>query len=507
MVRRVAVETVFWLALLFAVLSIVALTLTIPTAAGPWWLIGLCGMAPLAAYHVFLYRANRRAGGLPQSTIDTVYYFGFIVTIATLAAAVLAIALRPENITSGGAQALPRVGATFGLGLLATGYALAARIQLMIQSSQIDEETVSDQVSRVYQELSRTLLVIQRSAIEFESLGITLVDRTRRNTEALLQGVSATLVDASKQAATEYAYAGTAMRNAVAEFGTSIRAALPAEETDALRTAVRESSSTLGTLQARINKLAEKTQQLDAVIEQLHVSLAAASSSASTAVGSLGALQAVAERLNELSPVVSGVGGELANVSSAAANLNIVMREAWRPSARDAADVSVAMQSQVSALGAHASALSDAEKAVRREVEWRRDLTAQGPPIDELRGSIGAVSRELADMAIHVSRLSQSLTESNVPTQMSSFQEALGGARQKIRELGEAAGAFAGDVAGPTHRHRAAERSETRELDEVVRLLKENAQYLSALSRTAATPRAVNPSARSLWDVFSWTRR
>ena len=502
--ERGAIGRVFWILLAVAIASVIALTVANQHPG----LIVLSGLAPLILYHAKLYRANGAAGGVPQSTVDTVYYFGFIVTIAALAGAVLVIANNPEALTGTEATkqgALQRVGMTFGLGLIATGYALSARIQLMIQSSHIDEETVAEQVARVEQEVSKTLLVVQRAALEFEALSMTLIAGTRQTTETILQGAVSALEHTSQRAAADYSQAGSAVRAAATELGVAMRAALPAEETQALLTAVKESGGALGTLQVRINKLAEKTQQLDSVIESLNATLSGGAGPLAAAVQSLGMLQVVAERLTELAPVVSTVSGELASVSSAASRLQTVMREVWEPSAHDATEVGNAMHRCVAALDSHAAALSEAEKTVRREVEWRTQVTTQALPIDSLHASISTLNQELVSMASNVSRLGQSFNNSEVPRQMELLQEGVDGLRQKLSALGETTGRVVSNLSNMAAVPHPAGQADTAQLDKIARLLEDNVKQLSDVSRRLVmAPMPPPPAARS-WPRAWWS--
>lgn len=80
-------------------------------------------LAPLIFYHI-AYLLPRAKGGLSQTAIDSVYYFGFLVTIGALGASAIKLG------TSQKLESLADVGFQFGLGLLATGYAVFARMQL-----------------------------------------------------------------------------------------------------------------------------------------------------------------------------------------------------------------------------------------------------------------------------------------------------------------------------------------------------------------------------------------
>lgn len=89
-------------------------------------LIGLiAGLLPLLGYYYVLAKKKL----LSAAEIDSVYYFGFLVTVITLVSTAIAIGI---------ASKLPELKwilLQFGLGLIATGVALFARLMLMTKST------------------------------------------------------------------------------------------------------------------------------------------------------------------------------------------------------------------------------------------------------------------------------------------------------------------------------------------------------------------------------------
>lgn len=91
-------------------------------------LVGMvCGVLPLIYYHWF-YLTPMAKGGLSQVAIDSVYYFGFLITITALGISAVSIASAVAN--SGSPIDLGVVVYQFGAGLFATGYAVIARMHL-----------------------------------------------------------------------------------------------------------------------------------------------------------------------------------------------------------------------------------------------------------------------------------------------------------------------------------------------------------------------------------------
>lgn len=118
----------------------------------PNWLAVIGGMAPLVYYHVG-YLAPRVKAGLSQAAIDSVYYYGFLVTIFALGTSAL-------SMVSGGGVGLVNPGnviAQFGVGLLATGYAVVARLHLSSKANELGDAS-PDAVIDHYVSRSRQLV-------------------------------------------------------------------------------------------------------------------------------------------------------------------------------------------------------------------------------------------------------------------------------------------------------------------------------------------------------------
>src|SRR5882672_633650 len=140
--RSVDLSRFFWIAL---VLSVAGLSFAAYFNTAPLVVFGF-GIAPLVAYHLRLWAGLKV--GLSQASIDSVYYFGFIITIATLATTVLLIAAR-----GGITRDITYVVNQFGLGLIATGYALFARMHLMAVAERMTastpEQVVDEYIGKV----------------------------------------------------------------------------------------------------------------------------------------------------------------------------------------------------------------------------------------------------------------------------------------------------------------------------------------------------------------------
>lgn len=133
----------------------------------------IAGIAPLAAYHVILLRKRL----LSPTEVDSIYYFGFLVTVVTLVSTAISIGLSSTAIE------LRWVLLQFGLGLVATGYALFARLHLLAKSM----ATVDTDIVESTEKLAKS---VEKVAGEFDRAGFQVaafVEQTERRLAELEQ--------------------------------------------------------------------------------------------------------------------------------------------------------------------------------------------------------------------------------------------------------------------------------------------------------------------------------
>jgi DNA repair ATPase RecN len=235
-------------------------------------------LLPLVAYHLLFLLPRARAGELTSIEIDSIYYYGFLLTIVALATSALTIVLR------GVQNSLPIVGAQFGLGLLATGYAVAARIHLLMVSRTV-EITDEGSVIEAYVSRSRDLISsIELASSSFDSYARSLQDRAIAAAEASQARSEAMLSEAAKT------------------FRLGIAAAL--EEASASITEIRELLNDAA-FKAERAELQKSVQGSVAAVTKLNVALeqmASVSGASAQSAGELsGALDSVVQRAGLMS--------------------------------------------------------------------------------------------------------------------------------------------------------------------------------------------------------------
>jgi chromosome segregation ATPase len=137
----------------------------------PPWVAMPAGMVPLMYYH-WVYLVPRARKGLSHAAVDSVYYFGFLVTIAALGVSAVKLAL------SAGQEPLNNIAFQFGLGLLATGYAVFARMHLTSITAWGDTSGPEAVLDRYLQRSTELVTNVELASTRFAELASTMVNKT-----------------------------------------------------------------------------------------------------------------------------------------------------------------------------------------------------------------------------------------------------------------------------------------------------------------------------------------
>ncbi|MFM2084323.1 MAG: hypothetical protein RLY95_1141 [Pseudomonadota bacterium] len=136
----------------------------------------LFGILPLCLYHISLSKKTE----LSSTEVDSVYYFGFLVTVITLISTALSIGIAQTALD------LRWILFQFGLGLIATGYALFARLLLANKSASQVEINIVDSSRQLVESVSRV-------AGKFDEAGFhtaAFVEHIQERLDALQTGFS-----------------------------------------------------------------------------------------------------------------------------------------------------------------------------------------------------------------------------------------------------------------------------------------------------------------------------
>lgn len=155
-------SSILWYSLLTSITGIFATAFF----QGNWVLHVAVGVAPMAFYFTNLFRKN----SLTQVEIDSIYYFGFLVTLCSLGAAVIELSLK--GLSGDNTDLIAR----FGLGLFATGLGLMGRLLLLPKKTSID--STDEALDKQLQQVASLVMQFQTTIDLFKELRQEALDET-----------------------------------------------------------------------------------------------------------------------------------------------------------------------------------------------------------------------------------------------------------------------------------------------------------------------------------------
>jgi len=348
----------FWTSLLASVGLLSVLTMENASAL----FVSAGGFLPLVHYHFRLLFAVRKHS-LPQATVDTVYYLGFLITIATLVLSVLKVGLGDSSSVAG-KDGFQNLAVVFGSGLLATGYALFARIQLMMMSEKIEEEDLGDKVDRYALEAEKALNKLRLSAAEFEVFTATLRDSALRaiddSAAAYQQAIAATATTATKNVET----ALKSLSESLVTLQQDIRTATPTEELAEVASAVKALGKTLSNASTKVDMLAAQAASGEQSLLTLATSMTNAASEIARVESSLRSIVEFSSPLADLRATVAEIGPSLRALGADA----LEARNGVTQAAAGLREEVLASTNGMSTLGHAAQSLTESSRSVAAQL-------------------------------------------------------------------------------------------------------------------------------------------
>lgn len=297
--KKVVSEVLPWLALA-ASIGIFTFSLT-PNIEENYRYAGifLSGIIPIGFYHYALIQQRSTKEGkthLSDAEIDSVYYFGFVITLITLISAVFTLGL-----TTSGEIDPKTIGIQFGLGLFVTGYALIGRLHLQVtnESDLEPEDAYANYVDRVNSLLGR----VDLAYADLDELLKRLVDRLRTTLETESRENSSRI---TRQVEDSFAPLLAACQQLASQIGEDgLR-----NDIESMRTVVTSTNRTFKTFDTRLQTLSDQTEQSTQPIAKLGEALAACergSAELATVLNSLSIDSKITESLNESVNAISSV--------------------------------------------------------------------------------------------------------------------------------------------------------------------------------------------------------
>jgi hypothetical protein len=208
-------------------------------------------LLPLVMYFAALLRFGK--DGLSHTAIDSVYYFGFIVTIISLAGSVFRVWLFGiEKDISG-------LIAQFGVGLLATGLALVFRLVLTARVESLNAKDLSQMIDEYVQRIDHIVVKVETSAANFEGLSQSLQERTRAVVEATYEECTASLRSAANVFSASIASISEQTSQSVTRFGQVVESVAVASHVEHFESNLTQLSIGLKGFAAEVSKYGKLT--------------------------------------------------------------------------------------------------------------------------------------------------------------------------------------------------------------------------------------------------------
>lgn len=414
----------------------------------------IIALLPMAWYHFLFLTPKARSGELTSVEIDSVYYYGFLVTILALAASALTLAIHGV-----GGDTMLLVGAQFGLGLIATGYAVAARMHLLTVSTNF-EAGDTDKVVDAYVLRSRELISnMELASTSFLSFASSLQEQSasaaadsQRRLESLVTesakgfgaGVESTLSEAKRSieelrvllndaafgserqelkksvqgsltavtklnvALEEMAVLSGTSATAASEMTTSFtqmneRAGLMAERLDGLT----NDNGTLVLFQQRLNASSERIAQSAAEFELASKELSKVAEGADQAGQELTALKsAVGGAVKSLQPL--GPASErVAAIAGSFSEVDMSLQAITQTSGSLGSD----LNRMAAALGAVLPLLEQFGKVGESSMPNLESMTAHVGQLEQLAGALAPVAKSMTGMSDVLSKHMEQLKQ------------------------------------------------------------------------------------------------
>jgi chromosome segregation ATPase len=401
-------------------------TATYKNAAYSWYALGI---VPIIIYHARLHIQQTKTA-LPQAAIDTVYYLGFLITIATLGCTVVSIGIGKQALKL---ESLSNLAAIFGLGLFATGYALFARIMLMMQSERIDSESLDDKVERYAIEAERALAMMQRSAIEFESFSQQLRTSNERASQEALASSQNVIRVLTEQAKTNIGSALDVTRETLTDFSAQLEHLTPTVEIENLSQTVRNLGARLRALDAVVQKASTSAETFNSTCLELSNATTSLYAPLSNLRVQLNDVSDIGNVLNESVGRVNLLNREVAGLEAHFHTLGATLTDSHSAIYAAQGSLTQSLQIQADLSRGVSEALDRTTTVTQTELETRQILNSQyqalAAKVSQFASSVGQQESQLKDqvdnLGSHISGINQALNTLKAMLQEVARQQAL----------------------------------------------------------------------------------
>lgn len=390
----------------------------------PPWVAMVGGACPLIYYH-FGYLAPRAKTGLSAAAIDSVYYFGFLVTVFALAVSAVSLAY-----AAGQGQSPPvnEVAFQFGLGLLATGYAVLARMHLASISTEVEEASPEAVLDRYVQRSRELVTNVELASQQFVTLATSLMSKSEEVTRASQATVQSSMLELARVFDEQMRSTLASAREGLAEVRGLVQDTSFVQEREELVRSVKETlecvlalNKALGDFTARSSEGARTSNEVTSASTALRDSLLTFHANLEKVSGPQGPLLTAANAVSEASDIVAkgsrtlgDAVSELGEVAGTVSGVGVTFKNIKSLTSK--------AHEQLEALADSSERLEGASHRIAKTAEAsgslaeNLDKTAQTLPalqelVQGLRGELDGLKSTVAGVEAGVRQLPQPIAE------------------------------------------------------------------------------------------------
>lgn len=357
----------------------------------PPWVAMLGGGLPLVYYHLG-YLAPRAKRGLSQTAIDSVYYFGFLITIAALGVSAVSLAV------SDGKVQLESIAFHFGLGLLATGYAVVARMHLTSISTLVDEASPEAVLDRYVQRSRELVTNVELASTQFAELANNLMLKSQQVADTARLTTEKSMLDVARMFDEELRGTLASARAGLTEIRGLVSETSFVQEREALVRSVKLTLDSVTALNKALDDFAHRagegarlSQEVTATSAALNDTLTKFHTGLEKVAGEDGPMLATAKSLGEAQALVSqgaraigGAIGELGAMTGTVAGIGLTFKNIRSLTGK--------ANEQMEALVSSSERLDDATKHIARTAET---TTALADGLDRTSAALPALQQRV----------------------------------------------------------------------------------------------------------------
>jgi hypothetical protein len=275
----------------------------------------VAAIAPLLYYH-FFFLAPQAKTGLSQTAIDSVYYFGFLITVAALGISAVSMA------NEGASASMSTIVYQFGIGLFATGYAVVARMHLSSMSIMIDEASPEAIMDRYVKRSVELVTNVEMACEQLASFSTSIMTRTAEVSESARVTVEKTMLDTARVFHDEMTSTLSAARDSLTTIRGLVNDTSFVVERNELAASMKLSVEATLSLNGALNDLAVRareganaTQQISLSSADLEKSLGKFSGQVERFGGEDGVLAKSSESLQQSSQIITACNASIADAA------------------------------------------------------------------------------------------------------------------------------------------------------------------------------------------------